>query len=136
MVRPELLSELVPPLAARLPLAVKSPASWRMPVVGSAISWPRVRVLPLAITVSRLMVSLVSVVDRKVLLLVWELRLVLLALGWLPRNRPDRAKAPETRITRVVKPKPSRMGRREKKLRRFGRVGLVQRWSWRLVRCS
>ncbi len=75
MTRPELLAKVLPPLAARLPLAVKSPVSCKTFVAGSATSWPRVRVLPLARTVSRFRLSLASLAASMSLLLVWE-------LGW------------------------------------------------------
>lgn len=38
MVRPALLRELLPPEALKVPLAVRLPVNWTMPVVGSAIS--------------------------------------------------------------------------------------------------
>lgn len=74
MTRPELLAKVEPPEALRVPLAVKSPASCSMPVVGSAISWPRVKLLPLARMVSRFRVSLESLADKRLESLL-ELRL-------------------------------------------------------------
>lgn len=61
--RPELLAKVLPPEAPRVPLAVKSPASCKMPEVGSATNWPRVSFLPLARTVSRFRLRKLPVVS-------------------------------------------------------------------------
>jgi len=66
MVRPALLSKVVPPLAPKVPLACKSPVTCRVvsPLAVAPASWPRtVRVLPLATTVSRFRVRVLAAVS-------------------------------------------------------------------------
>ena len=65
MTRPSLLRKVVPPEAAKVPLACKSPATCKVvrPFSGAPVSWPRtVRVLPLFTTVSRFRVRMLATV--------------------------------------------------------------------------